>query len=376
MKINKARDNYKIALYPSRMEVVINENCNLDCDYCCIDRSAPGSLDFDSIKKAMDIFLDFSCKDQFVTFSAYESLILPEVYKKTISYILSKGRELKKEIKIFSVTNGINLNKKIRKFIIEKINLNKDFWINISLDGRKESHDAHRFLKYSKKDSAFKLAWKNFQFLPQDKIYVSMTIVKSELPLFTENIHFLLKNGVRNLDICPQLGVLWSNSELKILKKELIRLINYFKKSKNKYNLKLLNRVWINPCSFNLLFGCDKKFYLFDCVVTIPYHKRKPYIIGDLERGIDLKKRQMLFEKLYEESRQGFEKCGRCAYNGLCSYPLQLFLFCKYSNKDFKKYFQNYCKITKMLIDLQQKFDGRVSELKKEKRQIPRSKFI
>jgi len=352
----------RISLYPCQMDITFTENCNQNCDYCWVNKSNPKVLDFNSIKKGIDIFLNFPVKEQTITFTTTEPLIIPLIYSKTINYILQQTRVSKKEINIVTTTNGINLNKEMRDFIIKKIEIYDRFRLNISIDGKQKSHDAHRKLRRSTGKSAFKLSWNNFCFLPKENVRVIFTVTPSETTFFKENIDFILKNGFKKIDIFPQMFTLWGRCELKNLQEELTSLVRYINEDLDcSYDLRLLNRLCGSSNYNKLLLGCDGNFYLFEWILAIPYSERKGYIIGNPREGIDLEKRLVLFSQLFEKTIKATgKKCLKCNYKNLCSFPLPLFLWCHYNKKDFGIYFKNFCKIAKIFINLSKEIKNEI----------------
>ena len=350
-----------ISFYPTQLDIVFTEKCNQQCDYCWVDKSSPKILDFSSIKRAINIFLGFPIKEQTITFTTTEPLIFPDLYKKTVDYILSQARN-KEIIHLATTTNGLKLCGTVRDFIIDKLNKYKNFKLNISIDGMQKSHDAHRKLKGNRDISSFSLSWQNFLSLPRsNNLRVIFTITPSEVNLFRENIDFLLKNDFRNIDIFPQVFTLWPRTTLNKLKKEFKSLINYLNNQTIKYycNLRLLNRLWGTSHYAKLLFGSDAKFYLFEWILFLPYPKRKRCIIGDTKK-LNLKKRLMIFSELFNKFIYAVNgECLRCDYRNFCAFPLPLFLKFNHNKYDFLKYFKNFCLIAKLFVGFSKEVDQR-----------------
>jgi|GEM_PF-2563740 len=349
MKV-KPNDLHKIIKYPSQLDISFTEQCNQDCDYCWADKSAKTRLDYNAIKKAIDIFCGLPLREKTVTFTTNEPLLDAALYKKTVNYLLSK-RNPDNSIRIITTTNGILLTKPVRDFIVER--LNDNFWLNISLDGLRQSHDAHRKLRGKPGISAFDISWKHFSRLPRDKVRVISTITPSEIGSFRQNMDFILDSGFRNLDVFAQMYTLWSEPDLAALERGLRYLVARFNKNpEERNNLRLLNRLWGDTHYAKVLFGSDAKFYLFEWVLAIPYLRRRKFIIGDILSGIDFDKRIALFDELfYSASKYNSPMpCKGCEYNTFCSYPLPLFLWCTYQKRDFSRYFMNFCSIAKIFI--------------------------
>ena len=342
---------FKFSLYPSQMDIAISEQCNQDCDYCWVSKTSSQVLNFATIKKSVDKFLELPLLEQTITFTTSEPLVHSDLYKKSIDYIVSKmGR---KRIKIITTTNGILLNKSIRAFLSNYIAKYSDrFYLNISLDGKAPSHDAHRKLKISTDKSAFELSLKNFSLLPKKNVRAICTITPSEVSFFKSNIDFIFKNGFCDIDLFPQMFIPWKPIQLKEVNKVLNSIISRINKDrKNNHRLRLLNRLCSSSQCAKILLGSDGNFYLFEWILLLPYAERKKYIIGNAKKGIDLKRRTVLFSELfYQVTLATNQACINCEFNDLCGLPLSLYIWCCYHNKNFKKFFNNFCQIAKIFI--------------------------
>ncbi len=341
----------KCNFLPSQLEISITEKCNQDCDYCWVDKRSRKVLSFSSIKKCIDIFLALPLDHQTITFTTNEPFMHPVLYKDTVEYIYSK-RQSNKDLTLVTTTNGLNLTKDVISFLLKCAKKEKDFRLNISLDGEKESHDAHRVLANKLKHSAFSVSLKNFLLLPKDFPRVIFTITPSEADKLNKNIDFILNQGFKKIDIFPQVFTLWRANDIKSLSEELGILIDRINNSSPGYNLRTLNRLWGSTHYNKLLMGSDEKFYLFEWILTLPSAKREEFVIGDLKKGIDWNKRGKLFTELFQKVALLVKgRCDKCKNRNLCGLPLPLYMRCHYKGLDFKKYFDNFCSIASMLIE-------------------------
>ena len=125
----------KLSFYPPQLEICLSEKCNLDCDYCFINKSCKGKLIFSSIQKGIEIFFNTSQKRKLVSFNSGEPLIHFNLLQKTIDCLIKKANNKNVHLDIILTTNGILLDKKKLKFLSSK----KDkIILNLSLDGRKK----------------------------------------------------------------------------------------------------------------------------------------------------------------------------------------------------------------------------------------------
>lgn len=347
--------NSQIQLCPSQLEITFSEDCNQRCDYCWVHKSCFKKLKFSAAKKGIDIFLDLPLKERTITFTTSEPLLYPELYKKILDYILSKNNSGK--INIITTTNGLNLNGDIKSYIIKVLNKYTNFRLNISLDGNKKSHDAHRKLARLKNGSAFDISWDNFKDLPRDKVRVIFTVTPEEVDFFEDNIGFIINNGFVNIDIFPQVFTTWPKNKLKALAVKLSRFIENINMDIVKAsNLRVLNRLWGTSHYAKLLLAPDDNFYLFEWVEALPYPKRKSYIVGNVKKGIELNKRADFFNVLFREATvKSSGKCLKCNFKNICSLPLPLYIWSKYHKNDFNKNLSNFCNIADVFINLSEK---------------------
>jgi len=115
--------------YPFAIAWNITHRCNLDCDYCSLDKKeTPLELDTGSVLSMIDKFAQEGAK--FITFSGGEPLL-----RKDIKEIIDHCN--KKNIKVGINTNGILVQEKIEQFL----GVNE---VQISLDGPEKVNDPQR----------------------------------------------------------------------------------------------------------------------------------------------------------------------------------------------------------------------------------------
>lgn len=139
----------------SNLTFNVTNNCNLRCEYCGYsgkyDHSrthSDNSMDFDIYRKAIDLFFKIigsplRTKRRNLLFAFYggEPLLEFNNILKACDYISDVNQKLpiKKQIAFILTTNAVLLTKKRAKSLLER-----DFQIDISLDGPKDQHDQFR----------------------------------------------------------------------------------------------------------------------------------------------------------------------------------------------------------------------------------------
>lgn len=359
------KNTHAFSTYPSQMDICFSEKCNLNCQYCFVKKTNPYNLDFLFVKKAVDIFLSFPGEEKTITFTTGEPLLNKKLFKRSIDYILRESKKRKINLYLVATTNGTLMDEDMLEFFNER--LGNNFVLNISLDGNKKSNDAYRKFKFFPNKSIFDSTWKYFQMLPKEKVRVIFTITPSETLRLKENVKFLLENGFKNIDLFPQMLTLWPKNKLKELFNGIYWAVTWFNKNQKGYNLRLLNRLWGSSHYEEILFASDANFYLFEWVLPLPHNARKKYIIGDADNGVNFFKRQVLFDQLFNKIKKKSKyKCLKCEYQVFCANPIPLYLWCSYYKKDFNKYLDNFCQISRNFINLSKKLNVK-SETDKEK---------
>lgn len=132
----------------------VTQQCNLRCKYCAYsgnyyNRSHSSQrMDFETAKRAIDFYLERSKEEPQLCVSFYggEPLLEFELITKCTEYILNRKGD--HPIRFNMTTNGTLLTQKKVKFFEQN-----NFYIMVSLDGSKESHDANR--RYSNDKGSF-----------------------------------------------------------------------------------------------------------------------------------------------------------------------------------------------------------------------------
>ena len=328
---------------PTQLEIQITEKCGLNCDYCFVNKSCEQDLSTEKIKKALNHFFSLDIDKSTITFTTGEPYANSGVFFDTLKELLSKRNKIDR---IVSTTNGIF----ITNDIINKINdTDEIFTQNLSIDGKAASTDNHRkFINGDK--SVFEKVWPRFKSITRNNRRIIYTITPDNASKLVENITFFLDEGFYNIDIFPQMLVVWEKDSLEMLYmqlKQIPNLLNIYPNS----NLRLLNRLWGRSHLNKLLLASDGNFYVFEFVLSLPYPKRKFFNVGNYLDGIDLHKRVFIFSQWIElfYSEKKFP-CEKCSYHKIC-FPLPLFLYQQFTNKLSENYFKSFCLLAKMMID-------------------------
>ena len=183
----------------------ICHDCNFRCRYCFADEGAyhskRESMDFETAKKAVDFLIANSGNRKVLEMDFFggEPLMNFEVLKKTVYYAKEAGAKAGKKFLFTTTTNALLLNDEIIEFFNAEMEN-----IVLSLDGRKEVHDAIRTTVNGK--GTFDLIIdkiKKFISLRGNKsYYVRGTFTAKNLD-FGQDVLFIADQGVDSISMEP-----------------------------------------------------------------------------------------------------------------------------------------------------------------------------
>lgn len=183
----------------------ICHDCNFRCRYCFADEGAyhskRESMTFETAKKAVDFLIENSGKRKVLEMDFFggEPLMNLEVLKQTVYYAKEKGAAVGKKFLFTTTTNALLLNDETIAFFNAEMEN-----VVLSLDGRKEVHDAIRKTVNGK--GTFDLIIdkiKKFISLRGNKsYYVRGTFTAKNLD-FAKDVLFIADQGVDSISMEP-----------------------------------------------------------------------------------------------------------------------------------------------------------------------------
>ena len=197
----------EVKTYPMKSNEVkalcihICHDCNFRCRYCFADEGAyhskRESMSFETAKRAVDFLIENSGKRKVLEMDFFggEPLMNLDVLKKTVYYAKKAG----KKFLFTTTTNALLLNDEVIEFFNEEMEN-----VVLSLDGRKEVHDAIR--KSVNGKGTFDLIIdkiKKFISLRGNKsYYVRGTFTAKNLD-FSKDVLFIADQGVDSISMEP-----------------------------------------------------------------------------------------------------------------------------------------------------------------------------
>ena len=310
----------------TNITLMISQACNLRCVYCYGEGgeySNKGYMDFDTAKAAVDWLMENSPEDQSIsiTFFGGEPLLSFELMEEIVEYANHKALEKKRTIKYTMTTNGLLINDKVEKFLLEH-----NIYTQISMDGTKETQDANRYYD-NHKGCYDDVLYHTESLRKKNKLGVRATISPKDLDL-VKNIEHLVLLGFSKVS--------WANAsnlmneedfeKLKlsnhVLMNHFYELINNgdFEKAK-KYNMitKFLNRI-DNPTPKLRSCGAGRHMIAVDIKGDIfPCHRFvgiEEFKLGNIKNmKISEANKLPIYQQL---GIHHFPECVKCEVQGLC----------------------------------------------------------
>ncbi|MDD2217159.1 MAG: thioether cross-link-forming SCIFF peptide maturase [Eubacteriales bacterium] len=336
----------------------VAHNCNLNCEYCFASqghyKGESALMSFEVGKRALDFLVENSGKRRNieVDFFGGEPLLNWDVVKQLVAYARSIEKEHNKNFRFTLTTNGMLIDDDVIEFS------NKEFYnVVLSLDGRKEIHDARR-PDYSGNGSYDTIVPK-FRKLVDARnnqgYYMRGTFTHGNID-FTEDILHMANLGFTQLSIEPVVSpegtpYALTKEDLPVLKEQYEILANEMIKREEEgcgftfyhYMLDLSH----GPCIYKRIAGCGSGTEYFAVTPSgdlYPCHQfvgDEGYKMGNVFEGVLNQEIKEKFKACNVYSRKECDDCwarlycsGGCAANayhsvgdigGIYEYGCELF---------------------------------------------------
>lgn len=310
----------------------ICHDCNLRCRYCFADEGAYHSvrefMSEETAKKAIDFLIENSGQRKIleVDFFGGEPLMCLETIKKVVAYAREKGDKAGKKFLFTTTTNALLLDDDAIDFFNREMEN-----VVLSLDGRKEVHDAIRKTKNGKGSFDFVIDnVKKFVRSRGDKnYYVRGTFTAKNLD-FSKDVVFLAENGFDSISMEP---VVTDIDDLAIKAEHIPAVLNEYENLCNKYLEKHDKGEGFNFFHFNIdleggtclqkrVSACGAGNEYFSVTPNgdiYPCHQfagDKDFLMGNVFEG---KLDKDIREKFASSCLFTREECGDCFAKFICS---------------------------------------------------------
>lgn len=238
------------------LSIVVTNQCNLRCSYCYEQSKTAKRIRIDKAKSIVAQYLNSPEYDEVeIDFFGGEPFLEFQTIKEVCEWVWSQ--DWKNKYIFFATSNGTLIHGEISEWLRE----HKDrFWVSLSLDGTKESHDKNRCSSFDRIDlDFFRECW------PRQT--VKMTISKETAPELYRDITYIHSLGFPITGTNFAEGLDWKDENLvQTVFKQLELLAEFYIKNPQYEVVPLLNMA-IYKCEAkerNKWCGCGETMAAFD----------------------------------------------------------------------------------------------------------------
>lgn len=184
--------------------------CQMECPYCAVNRDQP-DMPETVLRRSVDLLFTSSWNRVELQFFGGEPLLRWDLVKKGIAYAEKKKGKTKKDVRYLLTTNGLLLDERKAAFL-----KGYPVTVMVSLDGNKKTQRKNRPLAGSGPYPSGLLE-KNLKNLIRAGIdyFVNLTFLPENLPGLQAGIRYLMKAGVRNIQLSYAIGATWGAAPIR-----------------------------------------------------------------------------------------------------------------------------------------------------------------
>lgn len=305
--------------------IFVTDKCNLKCSYCYETDKQYKTIDIETAKLAVDLFIkDLIEENDFnITFELMGGEVFIELplLKQITDYIFKKSIEARfitESITISFSSNGTFFTQEVKDYLLD---LKKVFNVSlgISLDGCREAHELNREGSFDKLIEGFDWWRKEF---PENRI--KATLSSNTLDLLPKSVKYLIEElDIDDIKMNFANENIWKEDDYKRYFDALIVTANYLLESGyyKTRKISIFSRMFIDDTL------CRDKYAWCGCGIAMlscgidgrlsPCHRcasQSCYYCGDVNTGIDYKKLvPFIVNTPYQDS-----KCASCKYIRSC----------------------------------------------------------
>lgn len=205
---------------PFELTLVVTHHCNLNCIYCYEhNKTNKKRMSFTIAQNTLQHYLTTGTYDEIrIGFIGGEPLLEFDLIKDICEWVWSN--KWNKKFIFYATTNGTIMTSEMRNWFT---NHRQYFWLTLSLDGTRETHNRNRCNSFDKIDlEFFKINWPNQP--------VKMTISDSHLDTLAEDVIFIHNKGfeINGCNFAEGIEMIDFDRKIPIIANQYEKLIDYY----------------------------------------------------------------------------------------------------------------------------------------------------
>lgn len=177
--------------------LILTARCNLRCAYCCQTAKMPLSMDWDTLRRSIDLVLDCPSKAVRLFFSGGEPLLAWIMLRNAVEYAACRAPS-DKQIRYGIGTNGLLISDQIAEFLDRH-----QFRVQLSFDGVALAQDRRCVGSFPILDGLLDRLRLKRPDLFRERLRISTVQIPATLPHFADSIRYLMEKGVREITVSP-----------------------------------------------------------------------------------------------------------------------------------------------------------------------------
>lgn len=319
---------------------IVTKDCQLACKYCyLVGKNSKERMTWEVAKQAIDYILnhenEFREESVVWDFIGGEPFLEIDLIDQICDYLKTemflRNHHWFASYRFSFSTNGINYaDTKVQQFIKKNID---HLSIGITIDGTRAKHDLNRVYKGSGRGSYDDVVKNIPLWIKQfPDASTKVTISSEDIPYVAESVLHLYGLGIKEVNINPVFEDVWKEGDDKQFERQMIQLADAIIESDlfYDYNCSLFSEDIGKPldpetdnhnwCGAGMMLSVDAAGLFYPCTRFAQYSLRtkRPYIIGDIYKGIDKNKLRGFLA--LDRSTQSPRECMECEVASGCAW--------------------------------------------------------
>jgi sulfatase maturation enzyme AslB (radical SAM superfamily) len=182
------------------LDLVLTSECNLRCAYCYQNAKAPGTMQWPTLQRGLDLLLGSTYDDVRVHFVGGEPLLAFDLIERAVGHIES-SHPTALRVSHTITTNGLLLGARQRRLLDAH-----GFRVRLSFDGVPRMQQLRGPGTFEQLDDLLDVLAAEHPALFSERLSVLVTIVPETVRHLAETFRYLISKGVRDLSIEPAIG--------------------------------------------------------------------------------------------------------------------------------------------------------------------------
>lgn len=179
------------------LSVVLTAGCNLRCAYCYQNAKQARSMDWDTLRAALDLLRDERRRRVRLLFTGGEPLLRFGSIERAVAYV-DAFRPPRLDVQYELVTNGTLLGDEAAAFLARH-----RFEVQVGFDGVPAAQDLRGRGTFARLDPLLDALRTTHPAFFRDRVSVAITVVPRTIPTLADSVEYVLSKGVSEILISP-----------------------------------------------------------------------------------------------------------------------------------------------------------------------------